>query len=85
MANYLRERNCENFEAVEVGLTDFFASKTRDWYRRGIINLAEEWLKTIESDGLYFEEWLNFFSENIPNDILFKEYITYEIVSVIIC
>ena len=41
MVHFLRVRNFENIEAVEVGLTEFFASKTRDWYRRGIMNLAE--------------------------------------------
>ena len=42
MAHFLRGRNFENFEAVEVGLTEFFASKkTRDWYRRGIIKLSQ--------------------------------------------
>ena len=56
MAHFLRGRNFEKNKAVEVGLTEFFTSKTRHWYRRGIINLAERWLKTIESDGLYFEE-----------------------------
>ena len=52
MAQFLRGRNFENFEAVEVGLTEFFASKIIDWHRRGITNLAERWLKTIESEGL---------------------------------
>ena len=56
MAHFLLGRNFENFEAVEMGVTEFFVSKTWDWYRRGIINLAERWLKTIESDDLYFEE-----------------------------
>ena len=55
MAHLLRGRYFENFEPVEVGLTEFFASKIRDWYRRGIINLAERWLRTIECDGRYFE------------------------------
>ena len=40
---------------------------------RGIINLAERWLKIIVSDGLFFEEQFNFLSENIPNKILFKK------------
>ena len=53
---FLHGRNFENFKAVEVDLTEFFASKTRDWYRREIINLAERRLKTIESGELYFEE-----------------------------
>ena len=30
------------------------------------VGLAERWLKTTESDGLYFEEQFNFLSENIP-------------------
>ena len=55
MAHFLQGRNFENIEAVEVGFTKFLASETRDRYRREIINLAERWLKTIESDGLYFE------------------------------
>ena len=41
MEHFLRGRNFENIEAVGVGFTEFFASKTRNWYRRGIINLAE--------------------------------------------
>ena len=61
----------ENIEAVEVGLAEFFVSKTSAWYRRGIINPAERWLKTIESGGLYFEEYFNLLSENILNEILF--------------
>ena len=55
-AHFLRGRNLENFEAVEVGLAEFLASDARDLYRRGIINLAEKWLKTIQFYGLNFEE-----------------------------
>ena len=73
MTHFLRGRNFENIVAVEVDLTKFFASKTRDWYRRGIINLAERFPKTIESDGVYFEEECSFLSENIPNKILLKK------------
>ena len=53
--HFLSGRNFENSEAVKVDLTEFFASKLRDSYHREIINLAERCLKTIESDGLYFE------------------------------
>ena len=49
MVHFLHGRNFENIEAVEVGLTEFFASP-------GLINLAEKWFKTIEYDGLHFEE-----------------------------
>ena len=56
MTHFMRGRNFEKIEAVEVGLTEFFESKTKDWCRRGIITLAERWLKAIDSDSLYFEE-----------------------------
>ena len=42
LAHFLRGKNFENIEAVESGLSEFFASKTRRWYRRGIINLFLE-------------------------------------------
>ena len=64
IAYFLRERNFENIEAVEVGLAEFFASNTRTSSSRDN-NLAERWFKIIESDGLYFEELFNFLSENI--------------------
>ena len=64
MAHFLCGRNFEIIEAVEVGLTEFFASKTGEWYRREIINLTKRWLQTIESDGLYFEVYFNFMSQN---------------------
>ena len=56
MAHFLCGRNFEDIQAVDVSLTEFFATKTRDWCHRGIINLSKRWLKTMESDGLYFEE-----------------------------
>ena len=58
MAHLLPGSNFENIEAVEMSLTEFLASRTRDWYIRRIINLVERFPKTIESDGLYFEESL---------------------------
>ena len=52
MAHFLCGGKFKNNEAVEVDYTKFFASKTRDWFHCRIINLAERWLKTIESEGL---------------------------------
>ena len=52
MAHFLRGRNFENCEAMEVCLIEFFASKTRECYHCRVINLVERWLKTIESGGL---------------------------------
>ena len=68
---------------MEEGLTEFFASKTRDWYRRGITNLAERWLKTIELHGLYFQELFNFLSEKIQNEFMLKN-ITSDTVTYIV-
>ena len=53
MAHFLRGRNFENVEAVEVDLTEFFTSKTRDWYRRGKTNLAQD-VSTLKSRVIYF-------------------------------
>ena len=55
MAHYLRGRYFENIEAVEVGLTEFFDQKPETGTVDGIINLAERWFKTTESDMFYFE------------------------------
>jgi hypothetical protein len=56
MAHFLHGRNFKTIEDVEMGCRDFFSSKDKAWYRRGIELLAEKWVQTIESNGLYFEE-----------------------------
>lgn len=56
MAHFLRGRRFETVDDVEEGCRQFFASKDKDWYRRGIQQLVERWQKTIEHDGLYFDE-----------------------------
>lgn len=56
MAHFLRGRCFENEAEVEVGCREFFASKTTEWYRRGISLLVERWTKTIEHGGLYFAD-----------------------------
>ena len=33
-----------------------FASKPAEWYRRGIEQLAQRWMKVIKNDGIHFEE-----------------------------
>ena len=40
---------------MRQSLTEFFDSKDRDWYRRGIAKLEEQWQKVIESGGEYFD------------------------------
>lgn len=55
LAHFLRKRQFNNLQDVENGIRDFFASKTKDWYRQGIKELAARWVLTIEHNGLYFE------------------------------
>uniref|UniRef100_A0A914EQ80 Mos1 transposase HTH domain-containing protein n=1 Tax=Acrobeloides nanus TaxID=290746 RepID=A0A914EQ80_9BILA len=42
-------------EEMRESLTEFFDSKDRDWYRRGIHRLEEQWQKVIENNGEYFD------------------------------
>uniref|UniRef100_A0A914CIN8 Mos1 transposase HTH domain-containing protein n=1 Tax=Acrobeloides nanus TaxID=290746 RepID=A0A914CIN8_9BILA len=42
-------------EEMRESLTEFFDSKDREWYRRGIHKLEEQWQKVIESGGEYFD------------------------------
>uniref|UniRef100_A0A914EHM0 Mos1 transposase HTH domain-containing protein n=1 Tax=Acrobeloides nanus TaxID=290746 RepID=A0A914EHM0_9BILA len=42
-------------EEMRQTLTEFFDSKDREWYRRGIHQLEEQWKKVIESGGEYFD------------------------------
>ena len=55
MAHFLRGRNFNNIEEVEIGCREFFHSKDKEWYRSGIEQLADRWIRTIEHDGLYFD------------------------------
>ena len=55
MAHFLRGRRFENLEQLETGVQEFFDSKDKEWYRRGIQDLAKRWVKIIEHDSLYFE------------------------------
>ena len=55
MAHFLRGRTFNNLDDVKNGCGEFFASKDKEWYRRGIEELSNRWVQTIESNGLYFE------------------------------
>ena len=56
MAHFLRGRSFGNLDEIETGCREFFASHDKAWYRRGTEQLAERWVRTIEHDGLYFDE-----------------------------
>ena len=56
LSHFLQGRRFGSEEEVKNGIAEFFASKKPEWYRHGIEQLAERWLRDIESDGLYFED-----------------------------
>uniref|UniRef100_A0A914ENP3 Uncharacterized protein n=1 Tax=Acrobeloides nanus TaxID=290746 RepID=A0A914ENP3_9BILA len=55
LEHWLRGKKFNTIEEMRESLTEFFASKDRDWYRRGIHQLEEQLQKVIESGGEYFE------------------------------
>lgn len=56
MAHYLQGKSFLNVEDVRNGITEFFASKPKEWYMNGIKELTGRWFKTIHHNGLYFED-----------------------------
>jgi [histone H3]-lysine36 N-dimethyltransferase SETMAR len=55
MSHFLKGRSFSDIDDVDNGCREFFASKDKTWYRRGIEQLAERWVQCIEHNGLYFE------------------------------
>ena len=56
MTHFLSGRRFKDRNDVEMGYGEFFVSKSKDWYLNGIKQWAERWVRTIEHNGLYFEE-----------------------------
>jgi len=54
MAHFLCGLGFSNVKDVEIACLEFFSSKSKDWYLKGIQELSEKRLKTIEYNGLYF-------------------------------
>jgi len=55
MAHFLSGRIFDNIANVEQGCCEFFDSKPKDWYLKGIENLSRQWQRTIDHNGIYFE------------------------------
>uniref|UniRef100_A0A914C6A3 Histone-lysine N-methyltransferase SETMAR n=1 Tax=Acrobeloides nanus TaxID=290746 RepID=A0A914C6A3_9BILA len=51
LEHWLRGKKFRTIEEMRESLTEFFDSKDREWYRRGIHKLEEQWQKVIESGG----------------------------------
>uniref|UniRef100_A0A914DA45 Mos1 transposase HTH domain-containing protein n=1 Tax=Acrobeloides nanus TaxID=290746 RepID=A0A914DA45_9BILA len=55
LEHWLRGKKFKTIEEMRESLEEFFASKDRDWYRRGLTRLEEQWQKVIENNGEYFD------------------------------
>uniref|UniRef100_A0A914D5P3 YDG domain-containing protein n=1 Tax=Acrobeloides nanus TaxID=290746 RepID=A0A914D5P3_9BILA len=55
LKHWLRGKKFRTIEEIRQSLTEFFESKTRKWYRRGIYQLEDQWQKVIENNGEYFD------------------------------
>lgn len=55
MEHWLRNKKFKNVNEMSVALTNFFDSKDRQFYRRGIFMLPDMWLNVIDSEGEYFD------------------------------
>lgn len=55
LEHWLRGKKFTTIEEMRESLTEFFDSKDREWYRRGITKLEDQWQKVIESNGEYFD------------------------------
>lgn len=54
LASYLNEKSFENEDDIKKCLTEFFASKSPDFYRDGIQSLAQRWHYVIDNNGAYY-------------------------------
>uniref|UniRef100_A0A914DW87 Transposase n=1 Tax=Acrobeloides nanus TaxID=290746 RepID=A0A914DW87_9BILA len=55
LEHWLRGKKFRTTKEMRQSLTEFFDSKDREWYRRGIHQLEEQWKKVIKSGGEYFD------------------------------
>lgn len=54
LASFLSEKSFENEDDIKKCLTEFFASKSPDFYRDGIQSLAQRWHYVIDNNGAYY-------------------------------
>jgi [histone H3]-lysine36 N-dimethyltransferase SETMAR len=56
MSHYLGRKHLDNLDHVKSEIESFFASKSKEWYKKGIMDLARRWVEVIDNDGLYFQD-----------------------------
>jgi [histone H3]-lysine36 N-dimethyltransferase SETMAR len=55
MGHALAEQHFDSYQEVKNWVTNWFASKDKQFYWHGIHKLPERWKKCVDSNGLYFE------------------------------
>jgi len=55
MGHALAEQRFTSYENVRIWLENWFASKSKDFYWRGIHKLPERWAECVANEGRYFE------------------------------
>jgi histone-lysine N-methyltransferase SETMAR len=54
LEHFLKKKKFRNITHLRRELTNWFESKDREFYERGIDLLPEKWQNTIDSNGAYF-------------------------------
>ena len=54
LANDLSEKSFENEDQIKAYLSDFFASKSPEFYRDGILSLPKRWQYVVDNNGAYY-------------------------------
>jgi len=55
MAHFFKGNTLNNLDEVETGCQDCFRTKDKEWNCRGMEQLIDRLLNTIDFNGLYFE------------------------------
>lgn len=53
LQNSLNNKSFSSLDVLKNHLEDFFAEKSQDFYKRGIMKLVDRWQKVIEQNGTY--------------------------------
>ena len=53
LQNFLNGKKFHNEEALKSNISNFFQSKPKEFYKRGINALPKRWTEVVEKDGLY--------------------------------
>jgi [histone H3]-lysine36 N-dimethyltransferase SETMAR len=52
-SDYLREKSFDDEDHLKRELTEFFASRSQDFYARGILDMPNKWQAVVDNGGQY--------------------------------